>query len=436
MTPGAPPAVSVITVNHNGRLYLPGLLDSLRRQTFEDFEVLVVDNASSDGSVELVRQRYPWVRVIEAGANLGFVGGNNLGFARGRGELFALINNDTVVDPDWLRHLVAEARSSPDVGAVASKILFARPYLSVELAVPTFSPARLGWSDDRRELGVLVAETGSGFVDCDYEKPLFRNGFFAPDVVGDEVWRWSGGRAVVDLPIERRDRSTVLRLRLAGRAPGARTLEVRVGTGATVPLDIGPEPSEHRVEVPLATVEGDSFEVINNAGSFLTAEGATGDRGIFEPDRGQFDTAEDVGAFCGCAALLRRQAVADAGWFNRDFFMYFEDTELSWRLRKAGYRLRYQPASVVRHLHAGSSGEGSPLFVFLVVRNRVLMLLEQAPLGIAARAWLEELVRTARLAVVARSLSAPGVRPRLRAQLSLLRRAPRALLKRYGLLPP
>lgn len=432
--PDDAPLVSVITVNHDGERYLPGLLDSLSRQTYRSFEVLVVDNASSDRSVDLVRRLYPWVRVVEAGSNLGFVGGNNLGFAAGRGELYALINNDTVVDPDWLRHLVAEACSSPDIGAVTSKILFARPYLSVRLDVPTFSPARLGISRDTRELGVFLAESSSGFVDCSYRKPLFREGFQPPESVGDEVWRWSGGHSVVDFPVERRDRPTALRLRLAGGAPGRRTLEVRVGGGGAVMVEVVPEEAEHLIEVPLATVERDSFEVINNAGSFLTPEGVAGDRGIYQPDRGQLDEAEDVGAFCGCSAIVRRQALATAGFFDRDFFMYFEDTELSWRLRKAGYRLRYQPASVVRHEHAGSSGESSPLFVFLVARNRVLMLLKQASLRIAARAYLEELARAVRLVVQHPSLRGPAVRTRLRVQISLLKQAPRALLKRFGLL--
>lgn len=433
MTLDEAPLVSVITVNHNGERYLPDLLDSLRRQSYPSFEVLVVDNASSDGSADLVRSRYPWVRLIEAGANLGFAGGNNLGFAAGRGELYALINNDTVVDADWLRHLVAEAASSPDVGAVASKILFARPYLSVRLEVPTFSPARDGSSDDARELGVLLAET-SEFVGCSYRKPLFREGFHAPETIGGEVWRWSGRRGALDLPIERRDRPAVLRLRLAGGSSELRTLEVRVGGGAAVQIPLGPEASEHLIEVPLATVGRDAFDVINNAGSFLTAEGAAGDRGIYQPDRGQFEAAEEVGAFCGCSALLRSRALADVGAFDRDLFMYYEDTELSWRLRKAGYRLRYQPASVVRHRHAGSSGESSPLFVFLVSRNRVLMLLKQAPLRVAARAYVEELARALRLIATSRSLRDPAVRTRLRVQLSLLAQAPRALLKRWRLL--
>lgn len=427
-----PPLISVITVNRDGARFLPDLLDSLARQTWPRLEVLVVDNASSDGSAELVRRRYPWARLVETGANLGFVGGNNAGFAAARGELLALINNDTVVAPDWLERLAAEAAAAPQVGAVASKILFARPFLPVHLEIEPFVPAERGGGADRRSLGVRLSETMSGFEGCAYVKPIFRDGFYGPEPGDGEVWRWSAGRASLDLPIEHRDRPAVLRLRLAGGVPGRRVLRVRVGEGPATELEVGPEAGEHRVEVPLETVRRDAYEVINNAGSFLGPDGVAGDRGIFEPDRGQLDRGEEVGAFCGCSVLLRREALDRAGVFDRDYFMYFEDTELSWRLRKAGYRIRYQPASVVWHRHAGSSGEWSPLFVFLVTRNRILMLLKHAAPGRALGAWLEEVARTLRL--LARRGTLGLARPRLRAQLSLVALAPRALLKRLGLL--
>jgi hypothetical protein len=128
--------------------------------------------------------------------------------------------------------------------------------------------------------------------------------------------------------------------------------------------------------------------------------------------------------------LLSREAVANAGGFDRDLFMYFEDTELSWRLRSRGFRLRYEPASVVRHAHAATSVEGSPLFNFLVSRNRILMLLEHAAPRIALGAWARELARLVRLLSVHRSVRNVDVRTGLKVQLSLLARTPRALLRR------
>lgn len=185
--------------------------------------------------------------------------------------------------------------------------------------------------------------------------------------------------------------------------------------------------------VGVATLAG--FDVINNAASFLRDDGEAGDRGIYEPDRGQYDRAEDVTALCGCSMLLRRSVLDAVGFFDRDLFMYYEDTELSWRIRKAGYRLRFVPESVVRHFHASTSVEWSPLFNFLVARNRILMLIKHAALKHIVRAYAEELYRLLRLVKTHRSLRAEPVRTRLRIQASLLWQAPRALLKRVGILP-
>jgi GT2 family glycosyltransferase len=151
-------------------------------------------------------------------------------------------------------------------------------------------------------------------------------------------------------------------------------------------------------------------------------------------DRGQYDNAWEMGAFCGCSVLLRRQALVETGIFDDDLFMYYEDTDLSWRLRKAGYRLRFQPLSVVRHVHAATSGEDSPLFRYFVTRNRLLLLLKHAPLGVALSAWAKELARTVTTVLRQRSTVAEPARTCLRVQASLLAKAPKALLKRTGLL--
>lgn len=121
--PGDPPAVSVIIVNWNGKEFLPECLDSLRDQTYRDFETLVVDNGSQDGSVELLQECYPWVRLIRLDSNTGFARGNNAGSLAARGHAYLVtLNNDTRVDRRWLEELVAAADSSPQVGMVASRI--------------------------------------------------------------------------------------------------------------------------------------------------------------------------------------------------------------------------------------------------------------------------------------------------------------------------
>ncbi|MBN2503384.1 MAG: glycosyltransferase family 2 protein, partial [Anaerolineales bacterium] len=95
----------MIIVNWNGRDYLEGCIGSLRGTGDVDFEIIVVDNESSDGSVAFLRERFPEVRVIESGGNLGFARGNNLGAQYAQGEYLAFINPDTTVEPGWLAAL-------------------------------------------------------------------------------------------------------------------------------------------------------------------------------------------------------------------------------------------------------------------------------------------------------------------------------------------
>ena len=114
---------SVIIPVWNGREYLPGCLDALLAQEYPDFEVIAVDNASVDGSAELIAEKYPQVRLIRNIHNLGFAGGCNAGLKVAQGDVLVLLNQDTVVLPGWLRALV-EALQKPEVGIVGCKILY------------------------------------------------------------------------------------------------------------------------------------------------------------------------------------------------------------------------------------------------------------------------------------------------------------------------
>jgi len=114
--------VSIIIVNWNGKAHLPDCLESLNTQTFKDFETILVDNGSSDGSLEFVDQYYPWVKTVALNTNRGFAGGNNAGYPHTTGEYIITLNNDTVVEPTWLTELVGVADENPTVGMVASRI--------------------------------------------------------------------------------------------------------------------------------------------------------------------------------------------------------------------------------------------------------------------------------------------------------------------------
>lgn len=116
--------VSIILVNWNGKEINDDCIKSLEAQSFKDFEIVFVDNASTDGSYEHVKKTYPEVRTFETGANLGFAGGNNYGIKRAKGDYIFMLNNDTVCDKDMLKNLVAEKDSADILGC---KIYYYEP---------------------------------------------------------------------------------------------------------------------------------------------------------------------------------------------------------------------------------------------------------------------------------------------------------------------
>lgn len=117
------PSVSVIVLNWNGQRYLERCLGSLSTQTFPEYEIILVDNGSTDGSVDFVRQRFPDVRIVRNASNIGFSAGNNAGIRASEGRYVATLNNDTDVDSRWLEELVCAMESDPAVGMCASKML-------------------------------------------------------------------------------------------------------------------------------------------------------------------------------------------------------------------------------------------------------------------------------------------------------------------------
>jgi GT2 family glycosyltransferase len=290
----------VVIVNRDGRRFLDACLEALAAQE-PAHEVVLVDNGSSDGSADHVRRRHPRVRVLEAGANLGFAAGNNLGIRSAGGRHLVLLNNDTRVRPGWLRALLDAADSDPRVGAVTAKLVFA----------------------DR---------------------------------------------------------------------PG----------------------------------------VIQNAGGLLLSDGSGADRGAGEVDRGQYERREEVFGACGASVLLRREMLEDVGLLDESFFMYYEDTDLSWRMRLRGWKVLYEPRAVVDHVHAGSSREWSPLFTFHADRNRLFMVLKNAPAGFVLRSFASLARRAARGGGVRPEGSARPGRRRIHLQVaaSLLAHLPALLARR------
>jgi GT2 family glycosyltransferase len=113
----------VVVPNWNGKRFLFSCLGSLREQTLEDFEVILVDNGSTDGSVEFVKRNFPEARLVPLGENQGFSAAANVGVRASIAEYVALLNNDTEADPGWLEGLVRAADDHPEAGFFATKLV-------------------------------------------------------------------------------------------------------------------------------------------------------------------------------------------------------------------------------------------------------------------------------------------------------------------------
>ena len=121
------PKVTIIILNWNGKEDTIECLESLKHITYPNYKILLLDNGSTDGSIECFRERYPDIEIIENGENLGFAEGNNVGMRKVMEEdadYVLLLNNDTLVDENFLIELVSVAESDPKIGVVGPKIYF------------------------------------------------------------------------------------------------------------------------------------------------------------------------------------------------------------------------------------------------------------------------------------------------------------------------
>ena len=122
------PKVFVITLNWNGKKLLDDCISSLLDMEYPNFEVIMVDNGSTDGSVEFVRHKYPQVYIIETGSNLGYSGGFNIGldyaFNKKEAEYVLVINNDVKVDKKVISELVKVAEENEKIGFVTGKVYY------------------------------------------------------------------------------------------------------------------------------------------------------------------------------------------------------------------------------------------------------------------------------------------------------------------------
>jgi GT2 family glycosyltransferase len=155
--------VVVVILNWNGKQYLEPCLHSVFSQKYQDLAVILVDNGSSDGSLDLVRTCFPQVRIIENKENRGFAAANNQAIRASASEFIATLNNDTEVEPGWLEALVQAMDTDSRIGMCASKMMLADRRDVVESAGIAVDKAGISWGI-REESTSHLDEVKSQFV--------------------------------------------------------------------------------------------------------------------------------------------------------------------------------------------------------------------------------------------------------------------------------
>ena len=365
--------ISVVTVNYNGMKYLDQLINSIKSQSLAPLEIIVVDNASTDGSEEFIKKNYPEVRLIKSDVNLGFAGGNNLGVKNSNGDFIALINNDTIPDPLWLENSyiswLKKNAEGKNVGAISPKIKFLKKFLNFEIESEVFEPG----NGDSRLLGVAVEMSCLEVKGVNYQKILNMTGFYPEENWGGGLRvRWTSGSVKFMLPIDDLSlgvENFILKIQLASGLDNRNTLiKVKCNEEIISEIQVTNPFTTYEINIPDRLVCKSKW-VINNVGTKVDKWGRASDIGINEFDDGQHDVCREIDAFCGCAVFMSKNIYKLFDGFDVKYFMYFEDVDLSIRMVGKGFPIYYEPSAVIRHIHAGTSVEGSPHFNYYVTRN-------------------------------------------------------------------
>ena len=139
------PKVSVLISTWNSAKYLPRCLEALAHQTFIDFKVLVVDNGSTDGSVDGLESHWPDIKIIRLHQNIGFAAANNLGARMANGKWLALLNSDAFPEPDWLEQLIRAAENNPEFTFFASRQVQANDQYFLDGAGDAYHVSGMAW---------------------------------------------------------------------------------------------------------------------------------------------------------------------------------------------------------------------------------------------------------------------------------------------------
>ncbi len=291
--------VSITIVTWNSAQHLGECFAALRGQDYRELEVIIVDNASEDGTRALLQEVEGQWRVIYNERNVGFAAGQNQAIRASRGEWVLCLNPDVVLSPDFIAQLIRAGEGHPQAGSLCGKLLRWDPSPhKVE------QPFRVGSSSNNEAGRALRSSTSA--PDRDIE----------------------GGLA---------------------RGPEGPLYPNLHGTPEGVPL-------QNQIPATTSAVDTDPrrTNIIDSTGIYFTPNMRHLDRGAEETDHGQYDRTQYVFGASGAAAFFRRnfiEAVSVEGeFFDEEFFAFREDGDLAWRAQLMGWKCLYVPMAVAWHV--------------------------------------------------------------------------------------
>ncbi len=366
--------VSVITVNFNGKKHLPEFLESISKLEYPKkfIETIVVDNGSTDDSVSYIKKNYPEIRVITNGKNLGFAKANNIGIKKSTGEFILLLNNDTVVDSALITEMLSCFENDNKVAAVNAKLVLFDRYIRVSINGAHFSTYLLTGSLNPVNLKAIVY--ASTFDNNIYEEILIPYGHLTHNKV------------LLDIELIKATSQDCF------ITVGKTTTKIKTkGIGTAI---------RHKVSISVNDLQSEGKNLTQNTGNYFFRDGYGRDRGsivinhelFHEIDEGQYDNLTDIEGFCGAGAMLRKEYLEKVGLFDEKFFFYYEDADLSFRLRKYGCKILFCPKAIIRHVHAATSKSGSDFFLTNAETGRLIFLLKHWPIWYSTWKWLSYII--------------------------------------------
>jgi GT2 family glycosyltransferase len=178
--------VTVVIPNYNGKKFLADCLDSLKKQTYRDFRVLVVDNGSTDGSCEFLRNNYPKVDVIELSENTGFANAVNVGIRESNGKYVFLLNNDTICEQGAIEALVKVLDKKARVFSVQAKMLKINEPHNIDDAGDFYSAMGWGFAQGKDKDNKLFSKRSNIMSAC-AGAAMYRKDYFDKIGLFDEA---------------------------------------------------------------------------------------------------------------------------------------------------------------------------------------------------------------------------------------------------------